>query len=143
MRKLAALLLALSLGACSGDGGPLIPQSMIGDYMLESIDGRPLPVSLGFDGERPLDITAGLLTFQGRTDCMSLLEGNEHRMDRSFFVGDRANCQYLKSGTTVELSFKTSYSITQGLWGNATAASFDADKLTITARGHTYAYRRL
>ena len=145
MRKLAVLLLALSLGACNGDSPaePSPPESVIGTYVLHSVDGRALPVTLTFEGERPIVIATGVIAFQPFTDCSSHLLLLEHKADGSTVPWqDDTYCYYEHSGGSVALQFIALYSASRHFFGDENTATADGHTLTISGRGHTYVYRR-
>ena len=82
----AALLLA---GSCPND----FVESVAGDYVLESVDGEPLPVPADGSGE----LTAGSLRF-----------GSDHSCDRRLtYTGgvDTDTCSWIRNGPTLSVTW--------------------------------------
>ena len=143
--RAATLMLALAALACGGDGGKGTgPSSVSGTYVVETIDGKPLPfVQTGTDEDGPF-------TASFAAGCCSVLLGGDGAytrslqtrfaqagLDQTIRVDDRG--QYSVTGTGVRFISATATIIVDGgvLFQapvvDTTTATLVADRLSMTS----------
>ncbi|HEV2123558.1 MAG TPA: hypothetical protein VGW38_12385 [Chloroflexota bacterium] len=135
MRKLLPLLLALliPLAACGDDGiGPY--DAAAGTYILQTVDGSPLPVAVVSAGiNYRLEVTAGQVTLNaGRSFSRSFTYRQTVSGNVTTETEERTGT-YVQSNGSLVLTYSDGDQVPGSLTGNI---------LTITAEGFQFVFQK-
>jgi len=132
IRRVFLAFLIFGLTACGGDGTG--PESVIGMYILQTIDGDPLPWVLFQIGDDKIEVTAGSVTLNEDRTCSDSITlrstvSEEVTTDTATDV-----CTYTTNSQAVTLSYPADNTVSSG--------SIIGSALTITDDGIIFIFRK-
>ena len=131
IRRVFLAVLIFGVTACGGDGTGL--ENVIGTYLLETIDGDPLPWVLLQVGDNKLEVSAGSVTLNADRTCSDSLTLETTQSGN--VESDTASelCTYTTDGQAITLTY-TDDTVSDGtIIGSA---------LTIADDGLAFIYRK-
>lgn len=134
-RLLATLALTSALVGCGDDDGPSGSASIAGNYVLQSIDGDPVPSTIIQLPDYLLEVTQGSLTVNANNTWSASVTFREDDDGTITVETDTDGGTYTRTNNSV------SFTSTQG--GVDAAGSISGSTLTVTDEdGFVYIFRR-
>ncbi len=131
IRRVFLAVLIFGVTACGDDGTGL--ENVIGTYILETIDGGPLPWILLQVGGNKIEVTAGSVTLNADRTCSDSI--TLRTTESGSVTTDTATdmCTYTTDGQAVTLTYADNTVSVGSIIGSA---------LTITDAGVTFIFRK-
>lgn len=137
MRRLASVVLTgVLLTACGGD--PFAPEGVSGLYLLETVNGSPLPYSQTVTQNGvtfTASITAGSVSLNGNSTWSGSITTN-------FTIEGTTTTETGTLSGTFELVAPSAIRLTGFRDGEITSGTLDGDRLTLILDGDSFVFRR-
>jgi hypothetical protein len=134
MRRLVAFTLSFAAGACSLHHSALSRTSAVGDWTLKSVNGHPLPFTIGEQGQYKSELVSVALHVDPNGSFVFTPRDRESMGGQ---VSEKSNPDpgtYVLTGTLLALRFASD--------GKTYTATMNGNTLTLVQRGGTYVFTR-